>query len=114
MKRKQFTTTIQEGALKNIKKLAIDLDRSVNDLLEEGIEYLLKKYKENPHKLSESSKKVAAKPINPMIMSTMEKLLEEYPHQFHEAYERVLERMLNADGSVKRKIKIKGQSSASS
>ncbi len=45
MKRKQFTTTIKEDALKNIKKLAIDLDRTVNDLLEEGIEYLLKKYK---------------------------------------------------------------------
>lgn len=44
MKRKQFTTTINEDALKNIKKLAIDLDRTVNDLLEEGIEYLLKKY----------------------------------------------------------------------
>ena len=44
MKRKQFTTTIKEDYLKNIKKLAIDLDRTVNDLLEEGIEYLLKKY----------------------------------------------------------------------
>ena len=44
MKRKQFTTTIKEDRLKAIKKLAIDLDRSVNDLLEEGIEYLLKKY----------------------------------------------------------------------
>ena len=52
MERKQFTTTIKEDALKNIKKLAIDLDRNVNDLLEEGIEYLLKKYekklKNNP------------------------------------------------------------------
>ena len=44
MERKQFTTTIKKDALKNIKKLAIDLDRNVNDLLEEGIEYLLKKY----------------------------------------------------------------------
>jgi hypothetical protein len=44
MKRKPFTTTIKEDSLKNIKKLAIDLDRTVNDLLEEGIEYLLKKY----------------------------------------------------------------------
>jgi len=44
MKRKQFTTTIKEDALKNIKKLAIDLDRSVNDLFEEAIEWLLKKY----------------------------------------------------------------------
>ena len=44
MERKQFTTTIKQDALKNIKKLAIDLDRTVNDLLEAGIEYLLKKY----------------------------------------------------------------------
>ena len=29
-----------------IKKLSIDLDRQVNDLLEEGIEWLLKKYEE--------------------------------------------------------------------
>ena len=50
MKRKQFTTTIQEEALKNIKKLAIDLDRTVNDLLEEGIEYLLKKYEKKTKK----------------------------------------------------------------
>ncbi len=35
---------LKEDTLKNIKKLAIDLDRTVNDLLEEGIEYLLKKY----------------------------------------------------------------------
>jgi len=44
MKRKQFTTTIEEDSLKRIKKLAIDLDRSVNELLEEGIEWLLEKY----------------------------------------------------------------------
>jgi 5'(3')-deoxyribonucleotidase len=36
--------------LKEIKKLAIDLDRTVNDLLEEGIEYLLKKYKKKAQK----------------------------------------------------------------
>ena len=48
MKRKQFTTTLKEDDLKRIKKLAIDLDRSVNDLLEEGIEYLLKKYEKRP------------------------------------------------------------------
>jgi len=43
-KRRPFTTTIQEDALKNIKKLAIDLDRPVNDLFEEAIEWLLRKY----------------------------------------------------------------------
>ena len=50
MKRKQFTTTIREDALKSIKKLAIDLDKGVNDLLEEAIEYLLKKYEKPPLK----------------------------------------------------------------
>jgi antitoxin-like ribbon-helix-helix protein len=50
MKRKQFTTTIKEDALKDVKKLAIDLDRSVNDLLEEAIEWLLKKYKKKGKK----------------------------------------------------------------
>ena len=47
MERKPFTTSINEKLLKDIKKLAIDLDRSVNDLLEEGIEYLLKKYEKS-------------------------------------------------------------------
>jgi len=44
MPRKHFTTSLDEKLLKDIKKLAIDLDRTVNDLLEEGIKYLLKKY----------------------------------------------------------------------
>ena len=34
----------------SVKKLAIDLDRSVNDLLEEAIEWLLKKYKKRGKK----------------------------------------------------------------
>ena len=50
MKRKPFTTTIKEDSLKEIKKLAIDLDRSVNDLLEEAIEWLLKKYEKKGNK----------------------------------------------------------------
>ena len=50
MKRKPFTTTIEEDALKEIKKLAIDLDLSVNDLLEEAIEWLLKKYEKKDKK----------------------------------------------------------------
>jgi hypothetical protein len=44
--KKHFTTSLRTDLLKDIKKLAIDLDRTVNDLLEEGIEYLLNKYKE--------------------------------------------------------------------
>ena len=42
--RKPFTTSLKVELLKEIKKLAIDLDRSVNNLLEEGIIHLLKKY----------------------------------------------------------------------
>jgi hypothetical protein len=42
--RKPFTTNINDRLLKEIKKLAIDLDKGVNDLLEEGIEALLEKY----------------------------------------------------------------------
>ena len=37
---------IKYNDLKELKKLAIDLDRSVNVLLEEAIEWLLEKYKE--------------------------------------------------------------------
>jgi hypothetical protein len=43
MPRIHFTTSLDEKLLKAIKKLAIDLNCSVNDLLEEGIKYLLKK-----------------------------------------------------------------------
>ena len=45
MKRKQFTTTLREDYLKKVKILAIEQDKSVNDLLEEALEWLLKKYK---------------------------------------------------------------------
>ena len=48
MERKPFTTTIETGRLKEIKKLAIDLDRPVNDLLEEAIDHLLAKYTTKP------------------------------------------------------------------
>ena len=45
MPRKKFTPAIDEDLLKAIKKLAIDLDRNPNQLIEEGIKYILKKYK---------------------------------------------------------------------
>ena len=44
MPRKRFTTSLDEDLLKAIKKLAVDLDCSVNDLLEESMQYILKKY----------------------------------------------------------------------
>jgi hypothetical protein len=44
MKRKQFTTTLREDYLKKIKILAVENDKAANDLLEEAIEWLLKKY----------------------------------------------------------------------
>ena len=45
MKRRQFTTTLRADYLKKIKILAIEQDKKVNDLLEEAIEWLLKKYR---------------------------------------------------------------------
>ena len=42
--KKPFTTTIDKDLIKEIKKLAIDLDTNVNTLIEEGIQYLLSKY----------------------------------------------------------------------
>jgi len=44
MQRKQFTTTIREDYLKKIKILAIEKDKRVNDILEEAIEFLMRKY----------------------------------------------------------------------
>ena len=39
-----MTTTIDNNLQKEVKKLAIDLERPLNDLLEEAIQDLLKKY----------------------------------------------------------------------
>ena len=50
MPRKHFTTSLDQNLIKAIKKLAIDLDCTVNDLLEEGIKYLLKKYEKKVKK----------------------------------------------------------------
>jgi hypothetical protein len=44
MGRKHFTTSLDEKLLKDIRKLAIDKGCSANSLMEEGIEYILKKY----------------------------------------------------------------------
>jgi hypothetical protein len=42
--RKPFTTSLNVLLLKDVKKLAIDLDKGVNDLLEESMLDLLRKY----------------------------------------------------------------------
>ena len=44
MPRKKFTTSLDIELLKKLKKLAIDLDLNANDLIEEGMKYILKKY----------------------------------------------------------------------
>ncbi|WP_018248270.1 hypothetical protein [Orenia marismortui] len=47
MARKNINTTLEEELYKKIKVLAIKLDKNANDLLEEGMEYILDKYKDN-------------------------------------------------------------------
>jgi len=44
MARKPLSTRIENEIQKEIKKLAIDLERPLNDLLEEAIQDLLKKH----------------------------------------------------------------------
>lgn len=44
MARKNLSTRIENDLQKEIKKLAIDLEKPLNDLLEEAIQDLLKKY----------------------------------------------------------------------
>ena len=46
MSKKKFTTTLDETLIKEIKKLAIDLGRSTNVLIEEGIRSVLRKYRQ--------------------------------------------------------------------
>jgi hypothetical protein len=48
--RKPFTTSLDINLLKDIKKLAIDLDKGVNDLLEESMTDLLQKYEKQKKK----------------------------------------------------------------
>ena len=44
--KKTFSTRIDQDKLKELKHLAVDLDRSLGVLLEEAIDDLLKKYGE--------------------------------------------------------------------
>jgi len=47
MERKPLSTKIDNVLQKEIKKLAIDLERPFNDLLEEAIRDLLRKYEKD-------------------------------------------------------------------
>jgi predicted transcriptional regulator len=45
MARKNITSSIESELIKCLKHLAVDTDKALNDLLEEAIRDLLKKYK---------------------------------------------------------------------
>jgi F0F1-type ATP synthase assembly protein I len=48
--RKVFSTRLDQDLIKELKHLAVDEGRALNDLLEEAIQVLLKKYKSKPKK----------------------------------------------------------------
>jgi predicted transcriptional regulator len=50
MARKNMTTSIENDLQKDIKKLAIDLERPFNDIIEEALRDLLDKYKKQAEK----------------------------------------------------------------
>jgi len=50
MARKPLSTKIENDLQKEVKKLAIDLERPLNDLLEEAMQDLLKKYEKEGEK----------------------------------------------------------------
>ncbi len=50
MARKPLSTKIDNDLQKEVKKLAIDLERPLNDVLEEAMKDLLKKYEKNKPK----------------------------------------------------------------
>jgi len=50
MEKKMFTTQINNELLKEFKKRAIDLERPINDLLEEAMSDFLKKPDKQPQK----------------------------------------------------------------
>ena len=45
-----FSTRVDSEAIKGLKHLAIDLHKSIGDLLEEAIKDILKKYEKTPPK----------------------------------------------------------------
>jgi hypothetical protein len=47
MDRRPLSTKIENDLQKEIKKLAIDLERPLNDILEEAIRDIIKKYKKS-------------------------------------------------------------------
>jgi len=48
--RKMYNTTLDMDLLKKLKVLAVQLDKRQNDLLEQAIKDLLKKYEKNAEK----------------------------------------------------------------
>ncbi|MFA5195937.1 MAG: hypothetical protein WC401_09105 [Bacteroidales bacterium] len=58
MKKKMFTNQINTDLLKNFKKLAIDLERPINDVLEEAMRNLLKNYDKQKSKKDNGSSPV--------------------------------------------------------
>jgi len=50
MARKNMTTSIENNLQKEVKKLAIDLERPLNDLIEEAFRDILKKYEKKDKK----------------------------------------------------------------
>ena len=55
MKKKMFTNQVNADLLKNFKKLAIDLERPINDVLEEAMRNLLKNYEKPKSKKDNNS-----------------------------------------------------------
>jgi hypothetical protein len=55
MKKKMFTNQVDGDLLKSFKKLAIDLDRPINNVLEEAMRNLLKNYEKPKSKKEPSS-----------------------------------------------------------
>jgi hypothetical protein len=50
-----FTNQVNADLLKNFKKLAIDLERPINDVLEEAMRNLLKNYEKQKSKKDNNS-----------------------------------------------------------
>jgi hypothetical protein len=55
MKKKMFTNQVNADLLKNFKKLAIDLERPINDVLEEAMRNILKNYEKQKSKKDNNS-----------------------------------------------------------
>ena len=105
MPKKHFTTSLDEDLLRAVKKLSVDLNCPVNELLEEGLEYILKLHEKESYlkgvktpkrKTNLNTVEIDDKTISRIVDSLLDKIRN---------YNEFSGPELRKNGTVKRKVK---------